>query len=740
MIETPLRPEIPLERDWEFVRRRVGRGWLAGEGDGGVPVELPHCWNESDTYQWDRTSDAGWAAYRRNIARELSDLPAGYLRVLRAGGFYGVGDVRLDGRRLARFDAQYLGFTVALPASAGDGGGWLGIRVDNRPRRDVLPATPEPDFLLHGGLAGGLRLEAIPEPSIDRDSLAVDSRRDGDDELVKFACTVAGRRLGVVEAEVRWAILDAGGERIAESEPRALPLAARTRVESSSGVLRVGRPRCWSPDDPQLYWAEATLAVDGVAVDVVRWRFGIPRIELRPREGLFLDGRRVELRGANRHESIPGLGSALPASLQRRDAESLKWLGCNFVRLSHYPQSPEFLDACDELGLLVYAEVASWKSVRSSRRFRRAALRQLGGMLLRDRHRPSLLCWGMGNESRSRRAYLEMSALVERLDPRRPTTYAENHLYRARRLRVPGIPDVWSVNYELDVLDEGAAASRLGLVLASECCNHPASRRGDDREELTQIYTLERDWEALGAAPHRLGYAVWSLTDYATEHRGRVRRLAGLLDAWRTPKMAAELFRARHADAPCLALYVTAPGPERPPSRFRRDLDRESSERAPRELHVFTNCDPVELRIGDAPALELEGALHYVLGVGEAPIAIAARGRRSGRVARAELAPHGVAARVALEVERATLAPGSTIEIGVAVVDEGGRRARDWNGEVRLAAAGAARLRAFTPDGATELARGVGRSYLTAGVETGEATVTAHAPGLASGRLALRVG
>ena len=101
--------------------------------------------------------------------------------------------------------------------------------------------------------------------------------------------------------------------------------------------------------------------------------------------------------GCNRHECLPGFGNALPVNLHRQDAESIKAAGPNFVRLSHYPQHPEFLNACDQLGVLVYAELASWKSVRGGR-WLKAAVRQFGDMIRRDRNHPSVIMWGLGNE------------------------------------------------------------------------------------------------------------------------------------------------------------------------------------------------------------------------------------------------------------------------------------------------------------------------------------------------------
>jgi hypothetical protein len=461
------------------------------------------------------------------------------------------------------------------------------------------------------------------------------------------------------------------------------------------------------------------LETDDGPADFVRIRFGITRAEFRPDEGFFLDGARVDLHGCNRHAAIPGFGNALPDDLHRADAKLLKDHGCNFVRLSHYPQHPAFLDACDELGILVYAEIASWKSVRSARGWRRAARRQMRDLILRDRHHPSVILWGMGNESRSRRAYVELREIARKLDPARPVTYAENHIYRARREHTVGIPDVWGVNYELEMLEEARDASRLRNVVLSECCNHPTSVKGDDREELTQVETLEREWELMMDRPYLAGHAVWSLTDYATEHRRRFRRQTGLFDAWRRPKMAAELFRARYAEEPFVSLFVI---------RVAEVC----------ELHVFSNCGRVELTLdGDAFAT-LEGALHHRARIDGGFEEIRASGVRQGSPAEAVIRGWGEAASVGLTINDTTPSTGEILTVDLVILDADGVRVRDWNGFVHLEAEGDARLRTYTDTNEVVMARGEGRAYLTRGDRAEEIVVTATADNLESGSLVIR--
>jgi len=235
--------------------------------------------------------------------------------------------------------------------------------------------------------------------------------------------------------------------------------------------------------------------------------------------------------------------------MHEADAKCIKQMGLNFVRLSHYPQHPAFLEACDRLGILVYAELSSWKSVRGGEWLRQAS-RQMEGMIRRDRNHPSIILWGMGNEGRHAAAYHSLYRLCKCLDPQRAVTYAENHVYRARRQKTLGIPDVWGLNYEFDALAEGVAGSRMQCAVVSECSNYPHTRRGDADAEATQLDTIKKDLARMDSHPEIAGFALWCFNDYATLRKQRYRRFSGIVDAWRTPKAAARWLAQTNGNQP----------------------------------------------------------------------------------------------------------------------------------------------------------------------------------------------
>ena len=156
----------------------------------------------------------------------------------------------------------------------------------------------------------------------------------------------------------------------------------------------LGPVSLWSPDSPKLYTVQATLNFPGLGSHVLTRRIGFREASFRP-EGFFLNGKRLPLFGLNRHQLYPYAGMAMPARVQRKDAEILKNdFNCNIVRCSHYPQSPDFLDACDELGLLVWEEAPGWHNVSTNPAWQDLVVQNVRDMVIRDRSRPSVVIWG----------------------------------------------------------------------------------------------------------------------------------------------------------------------------------------------------------------------------------------------------------------------------------------------------------------------------------------------------------
>lgn len=270
---------------------------------------------------------------------------------------------------------------------------------------------------------------------------------------------------------------------------------------------------------------------------------------------------------------------------------------------------------------------------------------------------------------------------------------------------------MWSVNYELEVLEQAREASLLRNVVVAECCNFPYSNRGDDSAELTQVATLEYEWKLMAERPYLAGHAIWAFTDYATEHRKRYRRHPGLFDAWRQPKMAAELFRARYATVPFVSLFVT-------------------NGQAGRQLHVFSNCHRLKAKIDEQPAIDLEGALRHAVDLERGFTEIFVDGEIDGETVRETLLNWEAPAKIVLSLDESDLSPGRTVAVDLAVTDHNGTPVGEWNKPIRTEVEGDGELLTYTGDGDALVSRGEGRTYLRIGRSAGEIVIRATADGL----------
>ena len=255
-----------------------------------------------------------------------------------------------NGRRVFHHSCGYTAFTVDLTSALHLGQkNVVAVRCDSREDLNIPPFGGQMDFLTYGGICRAVCLD-VKEPAYLRD-IFIETKAEGDFRI--YTATV-GETVGcTLQAEIR----SPSGSRAFYTGELSLPI---------TGALNSVHP--WSIEHPTLYTLTVRLIRPGTGglpdrvLDEKSCRFGFRTLQFVA-GGLYLNGQRVELRGLNRRQSYAYQGYAMPDSIQRLDAQLLKkQLGCNAVRLTT-PPSPAFLDACDELGLLVFVEMPGWQYV-----------------------------------------------------------------------------------------------------------------------------------------------------------------------------------------------------------------------------------------------------------------------------------------------------------------------------------------------------------------------------------------
>ncbi len=240
---------------------------------------------------------------------------------------------------------------------------------------------------------------------------------------------------------MRWQILDATGKVVATAEAAPQSVAADGSATFTASA-NLANPALWSPETPNIYSAIVTVESGGKARDAERISFGVRDIRWDADKGFFLNGKSVKIKGTCNHHDHAGVGAALPDRLQWYRVAVLKDMGGNAVRTSHNMPTPEWVEACDRLGMMMMCETRLMSSNPEG-------MAQLELMIKRYRNSPSIILWSMGNEEwtccsrpQGPRVIADMVARTHELDPTRLCTAAVNaelRLSLPRRARRHGL-------------------------------------------------------------------------------------------------------------------------------------------------------------------------------------------------------------------------------------------------------------------------------------------------------------
>lgn len=607
---SPTRPSVSLDGTWRFALdpKETGRdaGFWARELDDASwsTVEVPHTLNPA---RGEATDYLGPVWYRRTVR-----LPAAFVGScprLRFDGLLLRGAVWWNGRLLGEYEGGYTATYFDLTGLVGEEN-TLVVLCDNRLTADSLPPRlmrrHNPGWHTYGGIHRSVAIEALPP-----DSVVTVRTREAEDSL---ECIVLTHHPGGSGAAQEHAVTVAIGR---EADGRAHGANATLVEHNAREAVRVwranlpvaGLPR-WSPASPERYELTIDLTRDGELVDRVVQTGGLRSVRAEG-ESILLDGRSVFLKGICKHEDHPDLGATQTPQLIEQDTALIAGMNANYVRLAHYPHAEAEIEALERRGLFIAEEIplyqagtgfaAWWEEhgrlrdfparlfgIRQTRRreLLAHARRQLLELVERDRHRPAVILWGVGNEcySHGRRAgavFGELADLVRRADPSRLVTYVEityNIPFFDDARRGWEKADVLSLNsyfgwYFAKAVDLEAHLERLAkrwrgrpLLLSEFGAGAAPGRmssdgpwRGDRIQvertygEDYQVEVLSTFWEIARRTPWVRGVSPWVFSDFYNvwfpANPVPNYNLKGVLSADRKPKLAYHALRELYTEA-----------------------------------------------------------------------------------------------------------------------------------------------------------------------------------------------
>ncbi len=523
---------LPINRNWRFSPRPVA-GFEKAEFDDSAfqRIVVPHTNKLVPWHGFDEHETLFVSSYRRRF--RLPATSKGKRVFVDFEGVLTATTVWLNGEKLGEYRGGYTPFSFELtPHLRWTGDNVLAVQVDSAEQSDIPPFGNIVDYLTFGGLYREVSLRVVEHSHLDGlfvQPVEVLSGRPG----VHIQCEVTDPTADLsVEAELR------DGDKVIARASAPVDPADQVQTLKMEGLDGIA---LWDLDTPRLYEMSVTLKRGSAIIDEDQRRFGFREAQFTP-TGFVLNGRKLKLRGLNRHQTFPFAGAAMPARVQRQDALILKHqLKVNIVRTSHYPQSRHFLDCCDEIGLMVLEEIPGWQHI-GDEAWKERSLDNLTRMIRRDRNHPAIILWGVRiNESPDDHDfYIRTNALAHELDPSRPTggirTTASKEF----------LEDVFTMNDFVYPLEPPRHPGQLN----TEFVGHTFPTKSIDNSARVTEHMVRHALihDQLASDPAYSGGLGWCAFDYNTHANfgsGDHICYHGVSDIFREPKPAAGFYRSQ---------------------------------------------------------------------------------------------------------------------------------------------------------------------------------------------------
>ena len=526
------------------------------------PVRLPHTCKETPFHYFDESLYQMVSGYRRHLL--IPKDWQGKRILLTFEGAAHDSTVFCNGKKVGEHHCGYTAFTVDLTDNILYGqDNLLCVRLDSRENLNVPPFGYVIDYMTYGGIYRDVRLEVKENVSLSDIFVhtAIDFRSSPVTAQITSEITLTESNGNVTIRQYYMPKSTAAGQGswnlLCEQT-----VSADTNCDKEIALTAaITDPLLWDTEEANLYILKTQLYQDNTLLDETETTFGI-REAVFKKDGFYLNGRKLRIRGLNRHQSYPYVGYAMPESMQRLDADFLKKeLGLNAVRTSHYPQSNYFLERCDELGLLVFTEFPGWQHIGDDS-WKAQAVANAKDMIRQYRNHPSIILWGIRiNESPDDDAFYEKTNTVaHKLDPTRPTggvrAMKKSHL----------LEDVYTYN---DFLHDGempgcdpkkkVTSDMEKPYLISEYNGHMYPTKAFDNEERRSEHAIRHAnvLDAVAGQSDIAGSFGWCMFDYNTHKDfGSGDRICyhGVMDMFRNPKLAANIYACEQEQTPVLEI------------------------------------------------------------------------------------------------------------------------------------------------------------------------------------------
>ena len=504
---------------------KIMKGWEFTGPDGTTTtVDLPHTWNARDGQDGGNDYWRGTCIYRTHFAAPQFNT-ASHQVWIQFDGVNASAHVVLNGSPVCNHDGGYSTFRANITELLRDENE-LTVEVDNSKNDRVYPQKA--DFTFYGGIYRDVSLMVVSKNHFTLDyfggpGIRITPTVQGADASVQVTTWHDG------EGEVSIELLDAAGNTVATGKGPDI-------------TLTIFNAHLWNGvKDPYLYSCKARLVVNGTVEDEITTRFGVRSFKVDPKKGFFLNGKSYPLHGVSRHQDRKGLGNAITREMHDEDMALIKEIGANTIRLAHYQHDQYFYDLCDEVGMVVWAEIPYISEHMPNGR--ENTISQMKELIIQNYNHPCIVCWGVSNEitisTKDKKDMLDnhrqLNDLCHEMDKTRLTTLACYAMCgpfnRSAHITdmvswnlylgwyVPGfiLNDLWMGFFHLCFPNRPFGYSEYGAEgMPNLHSTHP--HRGDHTEEYQAKYH-EYMLRCFKRHPWMWATHVWNMFDFAADAR-----------------------------------------------------------------------------------------------------------------------------------------------------------------------------------------------------------------------------
>jgi len=587
-----------------------------------VALNLPYTWNNQDATddQPGYRRSASW--YKKNLA--IATIDSNKLYKLYFEGANITTNVYVNGKYVGEHIGGYIGFTFDITNFIHVVNNEVLVRVDNSYNIEIIPSQKS-DFIIFGGITRDVWLLSMSKNNIDTIKITTPQVSEKS-AMLKVVATIKNLN-NFSDFEYAAQLTNPKGKVVATKKGKI------TGESTTIDFNELKNPELWDVNKPNLYSVSVSLLEKGIQKDKVEDKVGFRWYEFKDNGPFYLNGKRVLIRGTHRHEELAGVGAAMSNEQHRKDFESIKEMGANFVRLAHYPQDPEVYKACDELGLLVWDELPWCRGGIGNAEWQTNSKNMLAEIINQNYNHPSIILWSLGNEmgwlpdfpdgdnTAKMTAFLsELNDMAHKLDPTRKTVIRKYE--EGSKIVDVFSPSIWSGwysgsyksykkaidKYKLDykhfIHAEYGGDSHVGRHSENPINGEGVIKTEGWEEAIVQTkvaniaqigdwsenYIVDLfDWHLHISEndPTFVGNMQWAFKDFATPLRPEddipYMNQKGLVDRNGNPKDAYYVFKSYWSEKPFA--YIES----------HTWTDRQGPKNTPRTICVFSNCPKVEL-------------------------------------------------------------------------------------------------------------------------------------------------